>query len=311
MGYNTSSISQYVDQSSKELLAAIVAGSNTFNASSVRVVPGIKAGSAKQMKLFSNTVNYVTSSCPSTVSGATTFVERLLSTDLITVFDGTCSDDIDDKLSIYLPAGASGQGDFDLPTEIVDDILAIVSRDNAKAAWQGGTIATNMLFNTVEGWLYKLKNTAYSAETFGTTAGTFTSANAVAGADALVATIPAALASENFLMHMPAAYFNALKVGLRNANYYNFGAQDDATSFVLPGYSNITVVRDDGMAGATDIVLALADGGDLIWSVDQMSDQEKVEVWYDKTDDKLYHRVKFAVGTEIAYPSQIGILSIG
>lgn len=309
MGYNTSSVSQYIDANSTELMASLVAGGNAFVDANVKINEGIKAGTITRKKFITNTVYYAIDGCSTPASGATNFIERDCATTQFVLFDGTCSSDIDDKLAKFLKAGAD-DGDFELSPEVVDHILAIVNRDVAKAAWQGGTASSNVIEQNMDGWLKRLVNTSYSASTFGSTAATFTSANAVAGVDALMATVPDALQDKGLILSLPASRFNALKVGLRNANYFNFGAQGETDRFVLPGYDNVTVKREDGLSGVLYGVLTVADAGDLLWNVDLKSDSDKIEVWYDKTDDKLYHRVKFSVGTEIAFPSQVGIMTI-
>lgn len=307
MGFSVSSLSQYVNQEQKTLLAAMVAGANSLNTGSVQVLEGIKAGSALQMKFFAQTPTYQTASCPD-VSGTTTFTEKNVTTKLFTVYDGVCTDDLTAKLTKYIPLGASS--DIEIPNEIVDDLLKQISRDVEKTAWMGGIATGNLLFTGVNGWVYKLVNT-YSSSTFTTDSvyTAFTSSNAIAIMDDIMSNVPAAIANLNLRVSLPVSAYNALKVALRNANYYNFEAAGSPDSFILPGYDNVEVMRTNGLAGYEYGVVTVADAGDLVLTADLRSDIETIEVWFDKTDDKMYWRVKFALGTEVAFPEQVGLIS--
>lgn len=307
MAFNVTSLSQYVNQEKKTLLAKTVAGANDFATGAVQIISGIKGGSAEQMKFFSQSPTYQTAGCAD-ISGTTTFTEKNVSTKLFIVHDAVCTDDLTAKLAKYVAPGAGS--DVEIPNEVVDDLLKQIQRDVAVAAWMGGVATGNLLYTGVDGWVKRL-TTTYSGSTFKPTSTytTFTSSNAIAAIDDLMANVPAAIANQNLILHMPVAAFNALKVALRNANYYNFGPQDSPTEFVLPGYSNVTVRRSDGLAGYEYIVLTLAEGGDLVYTVDLASDVETIEVWYDQTEDKVHWRVKFAMGTEVAFPEQVGVLA--
>ena len=313
MGFNISGIAQYVNQEKKTLLAKLVAGANTLNLPTVNTIEGIKAGSAESVKLVTASPTYLIGSCATASGTSATFVERNVSNTLITVYDGVCTDDMTAKLSKWIGAGA--KADMEVPTEFIDALIASISSDVAKAMWQGslGTLASNMLNDNVTGWLKRLVSTSYSASTFSTDATytAFTSANAIAAMDDFLSNMPAEVADRTVAVHMPPTAFNALTVALRNANYFNFGAQNAPESYSYPAFANVTIVKDNGLSGAEYIVAAVADldQPDLLAVYDLKSDIEDIEIWYDQTLDKVLWRIKFAVGTEIGFPSQIGVLA--
>ena len=314
MGFNINGISQYVNQEKKTLIAKLVAGAPTLNAPTVNTLEGIKAGSAEQVKLLTASPTYLIGSCATASGTSATFVERNVSNTLITVYDGVCTDDMAAKLSKWIGSGA--KADMEVPSEFMDALVANISLDVAKAMWQGslGTLSSNMLNDNVTGWLKRLTTaSAYSGATFKPTSTytAFTSSNAIAAMDDFLSNMPSAVADRQVFVHMPPTAFNALTVALRNADYYNFGAQNAPYSYPYPAFANVTIVKDNGLSGAEYIVAAVADldQPDLLAVYDLKSDIEDIEVWYDQTLDKVLWRIKFAIGTEIGFADQIGVLA--
>lgn len=318
MSVSTSALSTYVDQSRKELLAKAVAGANTFSTNFVETIQGIKAGTQLQRKFFSVVPGYrVNENCP-TISGTTTFTQKLLSSELIVVHDAWCADDLAQKLAPYLPAGANNNESFEIPNEIIDDIVAQMARDLAVTAWQGKRITptTNALNANIEGWLFRLINNgsdSYSGSTFkpSSTYTSLTSSNFIAAMDDFASAIPAPLQTLPLEIRAPFDAFNAGKIAYRNA--YGAGSleflPEDVNGYKLLGYDNIVVRRDDGLNGAKVCVMSVANGGNFIWNVDASSDQTEIKVGYDGLTDKTWYRIKAAVGTECKFETEIGILN--
>jgi len=82
-------------------------------------------------------------------------------------------------------------------------------------------------------------------------------------------------------------------------------------TYKLLGYDNILVRRDDGLASSKVALLSVADKGNLILNVDAEGDTGEVSVWYDKTKDKTMYRIKFALGTQIKFETEVGVLNYG
>lgn len=309
MSFVTSGLNAYVDQNKRELLAAMVAGANTFDNDFVQIREGIKGGSSQEMKFFSNTLEWQTGGCVA-VSGNTTFTVKNLSTTLFTAFDAWCADDLSGKWPVVLRAGASNNLDPAVAQTILDDISAQAARDIAIAAWQGlyNTNGTGDIAGAVSGWLKKLVNTSYSASTF-KPAGTyvsFSSGTAIAIVDDLMGQIPAAIANKPLELHMSQNYFNTLKAALMTNGNYGFNFSNSAPDeFVHPVYGNLRVKRDDGLAGSKAIVVTIP--GNLVLGTDLKSDTDNIEFGHDGLTDKDYYRAKVAVGTEIAFPEHVGI----
>lgn len=318
MSVSTSSLSTYCDQNRKELLAKAVAGGNSFATTFTEIVPGIKYGAQVQRKFFSVTPGYqVNSTCPA-ISGTTTFTEKLLSTSLVVVSDAWCSDDLAAKLAPYLPKGANTSDAFEIPTEIIDDIVAQMARDTAICAWQGmrSSAPVNSMTNNIRGWLSRLINngaSSYSGSTFkpSSTYTAFTSTNAIAAMDDLMANVATSIATLPLEARMPLDAFNALKVAYRTT--YGAGSlefvPEDPNAFRLLGYDNVICRRDDGLTGAKVIVMSVANGGNFIYNVDLEGDGAEIKVGYDGLTDKTWYRLKAAIGTEVKFAEEVGILN--
>lgn len=116
MSFNVSSLNSYVDQNRRELLAAAVAGANTFDNDFVLIREGIKGGSSQEMKFFSNTIEWQTGGCPATPSGSTAFTVKNLSTTLFNAYDEWCPSDLSGKFPVLLRAGADNKLDAVRPS---------------------------------------------------------------------------------------------------------------------------------------------------------------------------------------------------
>lgn len=306
MSFNVSALNAYVDQSSKELGAAIVAGANTFDNGFVTIKEGIKGGSSLEMKFFANTLEWQSGACPATASGSTVFTVKNLATTLFNAYDEWCPDDLSGKFPVLLKAGASNE--MDAPEAIVNDIVEQAKRDVALAAWQGQYASVGDIAAGISGWLKKLTATSYSASTFGVdgTYTTFSSGTAINIVDDLIANAPTAIYGKQMELHMSASFYNILKIALRDSQAIAFNFSDGSTdSFVMPGYDNVIVKRDDGLAGSKAVVLTNA--GNLVLGTDLVTDQDNLRFGKDERLNKEWYRLAIAVGTEIAFPSQVGI----
>ena len=317
MPANVSALSTYVDMNRKELLAKSIAGANSFQTSFVEIISGIKPGTSVLRKFIANTPSYNWDAGCGEPSGSTTvFTEKSLSTTLVMVGDQWCAADLTAKLANYMPAGSDLEG-FEIPNEVIDDIVAQIARDNALAFYQAGrsTAPSNGVSNNMTGVLKRLINTSLSGSTFKPTSTytAITATNAIAAVDDFVANIPAAIQGLQLEMRVPTDFFNALKTAYRNT--YGAGSMEFVPGVIdnykLLGYDNILVRRDDGLASSKVALLSVADKGNLILNVDAEGDSGEVAVWYDKTKDKTMYRIKFALGTQIKFETEVGVLNYG
>lgn len=316
MSVITTAVSTYCDQNRKELLAKSVAGASTFSTPFVEVISGIKPGSNLQRKFFSTVPQYNWDAVCGEPSGTTTtFTEKLLTTNRVMAGDMWCADQLSDKLAQYLPAGTNSNEAFDIPTEVIDDLLAQVQKDNAIGFWQAGRASApaNNINTNMTGILKRLINTSLSGSTFKpvSTYTAITASNAIAAVDDWMTAVPAAIQGEQLEMRVPYDFFNSLKAAYRNT--YGAGSLEVVPgaidSFRLFGYDNVTVTKDNGLSGAKVAVMSIATAGNLCLTVDLAGDSAEVAVGYDFKSDKTIFRLKYAIGTQIKFEDEIGVLN--
>jgi len=307
MAFNVSSLNQYVNQNSKELMAAAVAGSNSFENNHIRIVEGIKAGSAQEIKIFANTLEWQAGGCDLTPSGDTAFSVRSLGTTGFKSYTTYCGQDLASRFPVLLKPGADNQLDID--EAIANNIVEQAANSVSLAIWQGQYNSVGDIGAGVSGFLKKLITTSYSGSTF-KPAGTYTSfssGTAIAIVDDLLTNMPDAMLTMPLVLSMPAKFYNCLKLALRDSQSiaFAYGAEGSADSFVYPGFDNVVCRRDTGLTGAKVIVLTNAQN--LIVGTDLMSDADNLKFGHNEEKGYDYHNISLALGTEIGFPSQVGI----
>lgn len=303
MSFNVSSLSQYIDQSSTELLVNMVAGANTFDSPVILVKEGIKGGSIEEIPLFSNQLEFQPGNCVSTPSGGTTFTKVQLGTTTFTHYDEFCGQDLSARFPKLLRAGATSE--IDMPTVVMDDYTKQTQNLVAKAAWQG-------LYNgytsdlSIAGWLQQLVNTSISGSTYKKTIGTtFSAGNAVQMINEFVSSRPTALYAESVEVRMGPEDFEALKQGYISANNYHFDPTADKFRMPLNGFTDVVAVADFGLAGSKAIVAVATNG--LAFGCDLKSDKDSIATDYDKRLNKTWLRITMSIGAKVAKPGDIGV----
>lgn len=306
----------YIRDERDKLLTRAVAQSNTFSNGFTEVIPGIKRGTSKKMKFYATTLGYQWETDCADVSGTTTFTEKLLSTGLVTVYDKWCTDQLSAKLAPYLPPGASTEG-FEIPTEIMDNVIDQFSRDNAIAFYQAKRkTPSNAIEANMEGVLFKLINngaSSYSGSTFKPTSTytSITSANVIAAINDWKTNIPAEMQNVQKIIRAGYDFTEALKAAYLTA--YGAGSlqflPNSVDSFRLIGDDTIIVERDNGLAGAKVALMSVADEGNLMLTTDLSSDTANIEFWRDANTDTVRYRIKAALGTAIKFESHVGVLN--
>lgn len=310
-GFDVSALTAYVDENLKELMTTMVAGASDFETGHFRIETGIKAGSSRRLHFFEPTLEWQQGNCVSTPSGGTAFTEKTLTVEGFSHFDQMCYDDFYSKwYSQFLRNGAlaGSEGDSSLEGAMIEKMASIAANQVAVAAWQGGWSGagtTNDISNQVDGILKKLNAAPYVTQVVKlTSVGAFTSSNAIAIIDGMVATATTALAGVQQTISMGYAPYNALKVALRNAQAiaFNFNIEDQK-EFRMPGYDNIIIRRSDGLLNANAIVMT--HDGNFIMGTDLVDDKRNFKFGYNDEYDRVWNRCKLSLGFEIAFPSQV------
>ena len=108
--------------------------------------------------------------------------------------------------------------------------------------------------------------------------------------------------SEDFSILVGNDIFDMYIKAQKAANQYHYDAEHNDGIFTIGG-SGAKIMRVRGL-NATDRLFA-GRGADFIVGADVENEEEIAEVWYDKTDDKMYLRFKGKAGVVPANIDQI------
>jgi hypothetical protein len=193
---------------------------------------------------------------------------------------------------------------------------------NEMLVWQGsttgasfGTLPTYQSVNADQcnGFLQILTQTSASMSVVltGTAySGALAVGTAIAAVDYIVDTLttqlPNLLDQADLYMFMSFANYRTYVRALRNANYYHFGAMEDADtigwSILIPG-TNIRAVATSGLVGSTYIVTTT--GSNLYIGTDGVDEQNSFEIWKSQDYNTIFFRSMWKLGVVVAYPQYV------
>lgn len=130
-----------------------------------------------------------------------------------------------------------------------------------------------------------------------------------------VETPSAAVAKGDFKIFLGTDKFRVLAAALMNGNgltsaggqLNNYTSSFDPLRLIFPG-TNIEIVGVGGLEATNDIVgFSVANA---FLGMDLSEDSSKIESWYSQDDRKFRVAMEFTMGTQVAYPDQVGIVSV-
>ena len=305
MSFDVSSLTNYVNEQSTDLISRLYfekTSSDYFTLQS-----GVKKTDALHL-LAVTAFPQDGSSCAVSASGDVTFTDRNLTVGQITYFSGFCMKDLIPKYTqILLRAGNAETEDMAFEAEVADSIVKTILEHNETADWQGDTASANVYINRYDG-LIKIIDAATTAVDGNTSAATAISSGASGNVDTLISDMcnarPAKVKSAaNQVLFVGQDTFDKYVDTLNAKNLYHVNATDWANYTVsIPG-KNVTLVGVVGLDGTNRMFLGTQEN--FFLGFDLQNDEEEFDMWYDKKDDKVYYRVKFKRGLQVAYPDEI------
>ena len=130
-----------------------------------------------------------------------------------------------------------------------------------------------------------------------------------------VETPSAAVAKGDFKIFLGTDKFRVLAAALMNGNgltsaggqLNNYTSSFDPLRLIFPG-TNIEIVGVGGLEATNDIVgFSVANA---FLGMDLSEDSSKIESWYSQDDRVFRVAMEFTMGTQFAYPDQVGIVSV-
>ncbi len=305
MSFDVSSLTNYVNEQSTDLISRLYfekTSSDYFTLQS-----GVKRTDALHL-LAVTAFPQDGSSCAVSASGDVTFTDRNLTVGQITYFSGFCMKDLIPKYTqILLRAGNAETEDMAFEAEVADSIVKTIMEHNETADWQGDTASGNVYINRYDG-LIKIIDAATTAVDGNTSSATAISSGASGNVDTLISDManarPAKVKSAaNQVLFVGQDTFDKYVDTLNAKNLYHVNATDWANYTVsIPG-KNVTLVGVVGLDGTNRMFLGTQEN--FFLGFDLQNDEEEFDMWYDKKDDKVYYRVKFKRGLQVAYPDEI------
>lgn len=311
-GFTVSALTTYVRENADKIYTAAILGASTLKYPGISVQAGIK--NADKLMLFANVAPIqVGGVCSFNASGSSTFSDATLTVSPLKWNDVFCPETLENK---YLSTKLIPGSNYDqLPFEqlIVDNVIANLAASAEQYTWQGDTALTaNNALKQVDGWLKKIDA---GSPVLATATVAIVAGNVISIFDDVYAKIPAQLLNhptKKMVAFTGWDTFRLLIIALKNANAFHYDAGNSATTgeITLPG-SGMKVVAVHGLdAIATSLAsytqrIVCTYPENLFVGTDLMSDFEQADFWYSKDDQNIKGSIKWKVGYQIAYTTEV------
>jgi hypothetical protein len=305
MSFNVSSLTDYVNEQSTDLISRLYFEKTSSDYFTLQA--GVKKTDALHL-LAVTAFPQDGSSCSATASGDVVFTNRDITVGQITYFSGFCMKDLIPKYTqILLRAGNAETTEMAFEAEVADSIIKTIMEHNEVADWQGDTASANVYINRYDG-LIKTIDAATTAIDGNTSAATSITSGASGNIDTIINNIcnarPAKVKSApNQVLFIGQDNFDKYVDTLNAKNLYNVDATSWANYSVGVVGKNVTLVGVVGLDGTDRMFLGTQEN--FFLGFDLQNDEEEFDMWYEKKDDKVYYRVKFKRGLQVAYPNEI------
>lgn len=306
MGFTVSSLTDYVNEQSKELLTAIHFEGAT--AEMAYAHPGIKSAEAIQL-LASSPVPQDASACSFNASGDTTFTQAILAVAGVKWEDILCLKTLESKWTQLLLKAGSKYTEADIPAMIMSDIVEVINEQLETADWQGDTGSGSAYLNRYNG-LRKIIKAATGTTT--ATASTWNLSNARAIMKNIISSIPTRLKG-NPKVKVICGYDVAetYRQALMDANLFHVaaGSKDQQGIYVEGSVHELVPVHGlDGLATSTGdnpFIFALIPERHLHYGFDLLNEEEKAEMGMDQYKKNVWYSFELKRGWQIIYPNEI------
>ena len=318
MAFDVSALTTYVEENSVELMTATVLGARTMK--HAEIIPNVKG--THKLPLVTNTVFFQSDSCGFNASGDSTFSQRSLVPGAMKLNVEWCPKDLESKyFSKVMKAGSHKESvdPEDVFRVILDDYMALVSRELEIALWQGNTSSgtgNNQFFN---GFIAAVNGGGIDANaTSGIYDGSaLTSVTDASSAHEIAYRMYSALAQNGLSGYDDSSVFvgydtyaaivNALTAGGSTFGPINNGPNGDVNPDLSEGLvypaNGLRIIPVHGLTGTSDVY-----GGresNFFIGVDGEGDFENLEIWYSQDDRKVKMAMEFKCATQVAFPSQV------
>lgn len=303
--YNTSDLTDYVNQESQNLLVRSVFEGKT--AQKFSKMTGVKHSEALQ--LMATEVFYQASTtCAGTPSGTTTLSQRVLTVGKAQLYQSFCPRDLENFWTQKaLPAGSTYDS-ITFESDWTSHVVDLMKEANETALWQGNTSSgtgNNQFWNGFIKILDDASALTIDGNT-GNVSGAITASNVIGIFDAMWAALPAKLKGKSDLEFMCGSdVFDLYILALKNANLFHYDGVASGPyqmgEITQPG-TGYKVSRYFGLDGTNRIFLGRTSNFYVGTDMESDEDYFKVKEYEDET---IRARAHFKLGTQVAYPNEV------
>lgn len=306
MGFTVSSLTDYVNEQSKDLMTALHFEGKTADMAYAH--PGIKSSEAIQL-LASTPVPQDASTCAFNASGNSTFSQAVLTVAPVKWEDLLCLKTLESKWTQLLLKAGSKYTEGDVPKMIMQDITEVIQEQLETLDWQGDTATGSAYLNKYDG-LRKIIKAASGTTT--ATASTWNLTNARAIMKTIISAIPTRLKG-NPKVKVICGYDVAetYRQALMDANLFHVaaGSKDQQGIYVEGSVHELVPVHGlDGLAtssGDNPFIFALIPDRHLHFGFDLLNEEEKAEMGMDQYKKNVWYSFELKRGWQIIYPNEI------
>ena len=308
MSFDVSGLTDYVNENSTDLISRLYFEKTSSDYFTLQA--GVKKTDALHL-LAVTAFPQDGSGCSPSASGDVNFTDRNITVGQITYFSGFCMKDLIPKYTqMLLAAGNAETESMSFESQIASMILSTIMEQNETADWQGDTASANVYINRYDGLIKTIDaaTTAVDGNTGAVTAATGITSGASGNVDTLIRDIcnarPANVKSAlNQVLFVGQDTFDKYVDTLNAKNLFNVNATDWANYTMSVVGKNVTLVGVVGLDGTNRMFLGTQEN--FVLGFDLQNDEEEFDMWYEKKDDKVYYRVKFKRGLQVAYPTEV------
>ena len=304
MAFNVSSLANYTNEQSTDLLVKALFGNKTAGLlqSSNQVQVGIKSAAA--LNILASTVFFQADGCGYNPSGTTAFTQRNITVGAVKVEETLCPKTLEAKwMQTQIMPGSPTMIPFE--EQVGAEKAAVIAQTLETAMWQGDTASGNPNLNRFDGFV---KIIAAASPVLANSAPTAFTGVTVSNVDDIIdqiyANIPAAVASkEDLVCFCGIDTFKLMLINLKNANLFHYAVDAAQTlEMVYPG-TNMKLIAVGGLNGTNKLIAGSL--SNFFMGTDLIDENEEVKMWYSQDNDEVRVRFTFKAGVQVAFPGEI------
>ena len=285
MAFVVSSLPDYVNQNSKELISKSVFGAPTVR--HLNLMTGVKYKEA--INIVNTEAGLQERTCGWNASGDVTFSQAIMEVGAYKVNMSLCEEDLRKKWMNSEVMTAAGAEVLPFEERITSEITASIANKVEKLIWQADKSHSD-LFN---GLLTQIKASSKAHDVQSVASTTYGKIKDVYMA------IPASILDKAAIF-VGVDTFRSFCQDLVTQNLYYYSAElnPENMEVILPG-TNTRVIAVSGLNGTGAIVAS--DPRNLFYGVDMVDDLEQFKLWYSDDNQEFRLVVKFNAGAAIAF----------